>query len=466
MNIFGEALAERGRWYIAIPPLLLIAFLAGLFFLASAGQMRLEKANERVRVSQVRQQALADYLALIRDAEASQRGYLLTGDPQYLVPYRTAAPKLDSALNHLRESYGENAAALVRIRDLRTLTGRKMGEQEATLALYEAQGATRAIQLVRTDFGEQVMDDIRQISNTLRNDEMKELSDATSGWRTDLRVTRWLTAAGAALNILLVVIAFRLVYADLRRRALQATELRGEKADLERLVNDRTQELATLSTHLQSVAEREKYALARELHDELGGLLVASRMDLSWVEQHAPAMESDVKQRIKRIHDYLSAGVDLKRRVVEELRPTLLDSMGLFAAMRWQFKESCGRAGLRCTETYPAEEPSFTPEASIAVFRILQESLTNILKHAQAKAVDVWINIDTKDFTLRISDDGKGISPDRLRAIGSHGLASMRHRVLALGGRFDLDCPIGRGTVLIVSIPIERALAPGTPAAT
>jgi signal transduction histidine kinase len=459
VNIFGEALGERGQWYIAIPPLLLIAFLAGLFFLASAGQIRLEKANERVRVSQARQQALADYLALIRDAEASQRGYLLTGDPQYLAPYRMAAPKLDNALNHLRESYGDDPAALARIRDLRTLTGKKVGEQEATLALYEAQGATRAIQLVRTDFGEQVMDDIRQISTALRNDEMTELSNATSGWRTDLRATRWLTAGGAALNILLVVIAFRLVYKDLDRRSRQATELRGQKEELERLVSDRTQELATLSTHLQSVAEREKHALARELHDELGGLLVASRMDLSWVEQHAPAMEGDVKQRIKRIHDYLSAGVDLKRRVVEELRPTLLDSMGLFAAMRWQFKESCGRAGMRCTETYPQEEPAFTPEASIAVFRILQESLTNILKHAQAKSVDVWVNIGAGEFTLRVSDDGRGIVPDRLRAIGSHGLASMRHRVLALGGRFDLACPVGRGTVLTVSIPTEHALA-------
>ncbi|HZF16315.1 MAG TPA: CHASE3 domain-containing protein [Steroidobacteraceae bacterium] len=465
MNIFGEALGDRGRWYIAIPPILLIAFLAGLFFLASAGQIRLEKANQRVRVSQVRQQALADFLALIRDAEASQRGYLLTGDPTYLAPYRASAPKLDSALNHLRESYDGNAAALTRIRDLRTLTGKKIGEQEATLALYEAQGATRAIQLVRTDFGEQVMDDIRQISSTLRSDETKELTDATSGWRTDLRATRWLTAGGAALNILLVVIAFRLVYKDLHRRSQQTTELRGEKEDLERLVNERTQELATLSTHLQSVSEREKYALARELHDELGGLLVASRMDLSWVEQHTPAMEGDVKQRIKRIHDYLSAGVDLKRRVVEELRPTLLDSMGLFAAMRWQFKESCGRAGLKCTETYPHDEPGFTPEASIAVFRILQESLTNILKHAQARSVDVWVAIDGSEFTLRISDDGRGISPDRLRAIGSHGLASMRHRVLALGGRFELNCPVGRGTVLTVAIPAERVLAAGTSAA-
>jgi signal transduction histidine kinase len=183
-------------------------------------------------------------------------------------------------------------------------------------------------------------------------------------------------------------------------------------------------------------------------------------MDLSWLEQHLPPMDSALQQRVKRIHHNLSAGVDLKRRVVEELRPTLLDSMGLFAALRWQFKESCGSSGLKCTESYPADEPQFAPEAAIAVFRVLQESTTNILKHAKAGSVDVAVTIDDESFVLRITDDGKGIAPDRLAAVGSHGLASMRHRILALGGRFQLDCPSPGGTVLTARIPLARALAP------
>jgi signal transduction histidine kinase len=460
VKIFGEALEDLGRWYIAIPPILLVGFLIGLFLLASAGQTRLEHANDRVHVSQVRQQTLAEFLALIRDAETSQRGYLLTGDKQYLVPYNAALPKLDMTLDHLRESYGDNPQALSHIRQLRSLTGKKIGELEATLALYRAQGAGRAIQLVRTDFGEQVMDDIRKTVGALSEEEAKELADATSGWRSDLKLTRWLTAGGALLNIILVIVASRLVYKDMQRRTQQTTTLRDQKQELEQLVDERTRELATLSTHLQSVSEREKSALARELHDELGGLLVASRMDLSWVERHAPGLAGGVQQRIKRIHEYLSAGVDLKRRVVEELRPTLLDSMGLFAAMRWQCKEAFSRSGVTCTESYPEEEPKLTPEAAIAVFRILQEAITNVLKHAQARAVDVAVEIDDDTFTLRIADDGQGIAEDRMRAIGSHGLASMRHRVLALGGSFDLRSPASGGTVLTARIPMSRALAP------
>jgi len=206
------------------------------------------------------------------------------------------------------------------------------------------------------------------------------------------------------------------------------------------------------------VSEQEKSALSRELHDELGGLLVAARMDLSWLQQRLPTSDPGIAQRFKRIHDSLSAGVDLKRRVVEELRPTLLDNMGLYSALRWQFKESCRRAGLRCTETYPDSEPTFNADAAIGVFRIAQEALTNILKHAEAKSAELLIGIEGGIFMLRVSDDGKGIPPNRLQIPTSHGLASMRHRIAALGGKWEVQSPTSGGTVVTALIPLPRML--------
>jgi signal transduction histidine kinase len=148
----------------------------------------------------------------------------------------------------------------------------------------------------------------------------------------------------------------------------------------------------------------------------------------------------------------------LKRRVVEELRPTLLDNMGLFAALRWQFKETCRRAGLECTESIPEIEPKFNPDAAIGVFRIAQEALTNILKHAEAKSADLAIVIDGNTFVLRVTDDGKGIPPHRVQNVTSHGLASMRHRIAALGGSWDVRSPGGRGTMVTALIPLPRML--------
>jgi signal transduction histidine kinase len=457
MKILGEELGEIGRWYIALPPLLLIGFLVGLFFLAAAGQSRLNAANERVHESQLRQQALSEFIALISDAESGERGYLLTGESSYLQPYTDAVAKVEAALDRVHEAYGGNDDT-PEFRELRILTGKKLGELEDALALFKRRNTAPAVNVVRTDVGKRTMDEISRIIGDMRVAETQELSAATAQWQTDFQESRWVSAAGVILNIGLVLLATRLVYGDMRRRALQATNLRDQKLDLEQQVDERTRELTALSTHLQGVSEQEKSALSRELHDELGGLLVAARMDLSWLQQRLPTTDPSIEQRFRRIHESLSAGVDLKRRVVEELRPTLLDNMGLFTALRWQFKETCRRAGLKCTETIPDSEPKFNPDAAIGVFRIAQEALTNILKHAEAKSADLVIAMEGDTFLLRVSDDGKGIPPQRLQTNTSHGLASMRHRITALGGSWEVRSPSTGGTIVIAQIPMPRML--------
>ncbi|HEY4446809.1 MAG TPA: CHASE3 domain-containing protein [Steroidobacteraceae bacterium] len=463
MKILGEELGKIGRWYIALPPLLLIGFLVGLFFLAAAGQSRLNAANERVHDSQLRQQALSEFIALISDAESGQRGYLLTGESSYLQPYTEAVAKVEAALDRVDEAYGGNDSR--EFQELRILTGKKLGEFEDTLALFKKRGTTPAVNVVRTDVGKRTMDEISRIVGDMRLGEARELSAATAQWQADFQVSRWVSAAGVILNIGLVLLATRLVYGDMRRRAQQAINLRDQKQELEREVDERTRELTALSTHLQGVSEQEKSALSRELHDELGGLLVAARMDLSWLQQRLPTSDPAIEQRFKRIHESLSSGVDLKRRVVEELRPTLLDNMGLFTALRWQFKETCRRAGLKCSERIPDSEPKFNPDAAIGVFRIAQEALTNILKHAEAKSAELTIDIDRENFVLRVSDDGKGIPPNRLQTITSHGLASMRHRIMALGGNWEVRSPTTGGTILTAIIPLSRMLTEPAPLA-
>jgi signal transduction histidine kinase len=292
----------------------------------------------------------------------------------------------------------------------------------------------------------------------LRGRESLELIAAQSHWSKSVTLSRWVTVAGTIFNMLLVGVAARLVYMDMQRRTLQTAELRDQKLRLEREAEDRNRELIELSTHLQGVAEREKAGLARELHDEFGGLLVGARMDVSWAEQQLAGGSPDVRQRLQRVQQNLSAGVDLKRRIIEELRPTLLDNVGLFAALRWQLKVTCRTAGLECSESYPDEEPKFTSEAAIALFRIAQEAFTNTLKHAAAKSVNLSFSVDGEEIAMRISDDGQGIPAGRLTALGSHGLASMRHRVRALSGHLDIDSSPSRGTTLLVRIPAAHAL--------
>ncbi|HWG77953.1 MAG TPA: sensor histidine kinase [Steroidobacteraceae bacterium] len=231
-----------------------------------------------------------------------------------------------------------------------------------------------------------------------------------------------------------------------------------ENEELEGRVRRRTAELSSLSSHLQQIAEKERASLARELHDELGGLLIAVKMDVSWLHKRWPNPTPEIQTRWARVLKVLDDGVDFKRRVVENLHPTLLDNMGLLPAVRWIVEETCGRAGLQYTEIYPEQEPQLTEDAAIMVFRLVQESLVNVVKHAHATHVRVQIEVDAKEMQVLIEDNGGGIEPERLDALSSHGLAIMRHRVRSSGGALQLDVASHGGTRVFARFPLARIL--------
>jgi len=459
VNILSDALDGLGRWYVAVPPFLIISFLAALFFVTGEGQARLQEAGERLQKSAAREHSIDELQSSLSRSVGAQRTYLLTGDSRYVETYNRVVAEVEPRLANLSEAYSGSDASLGSVRDLQVLIGKRLADLSMIMTIQKTQGVAAAVALVKTSVGSDTGAIISDNLDRLRDREGVEHREAAAHWESSLALTRWITLLGTIINMLLVAVATRLVYLDIRRRAGLNAELRDQKLKLEHEVGERTRELVELSTHLQNVSEREKASLARELHDELGGLLVGARMDISWAEQHMTKDDPDLKLRLNRVQQNLAAGVDLKRRIIEELRPTLLDNVGLFAALRWQMKETCAGAGLKCSESYPDEEPRFKSEASIALFRIAQEAFSNILKHSRAKAADISLDMDEETLLLRIADDGIGMPAEQFTAIGSHGLASMRHRVRALGGRMDVRKPASGGTMLIVQIPIANAVA-------
>jgi signal transduction histidine kinase len=418
VDILGEALDGLGRWYVAVPPFLIVGFLATLFFLTGAGQERLQKASGRLQESANRELSIDELQSSIARSVGTQRGFLLTGDEKFLKNYDKIVADVEPRLERLRVAYEGSSANLTDVRNLHVLIGKRLADLSMLVTIQKTQGTASAIALVRTSLGSDTGEAINDVLEQMRYRENQEHAAAEAHWSRSLLLARWITIAGTIFNMLLVGIAARLVYMDMRRRTLQTAELRDQKLQLEREAEGRNRELIELSTHLQSVAEREKASLARELHDELGGLLVGARMDIAWAEQHLIGDNPDLRLRLRRVQQNLAAGVDLKRRIIEELRPTLLDDVGLFAALRWQLKETCGRAGLKCIESYPENEPRFNSEAAIALFRIAQEAFTNILKHSAATSMDITLNITAEKIILQISDDGKGIPAGRRAARG------------------------------------------------
>jgi signal transduction histidine kinase len=460
MTFLSKALDGLGRWYVALPPVLIIALLAALFFITGAGQARLEEAGDRLQNSATREHSVDELQNALSAAVAAQRGYLLTGNADFLGRYDTARASVVPRLDALRRAVEGTPADDSRVRNLQVLIGKRLEDLSLQVSVQQQQGAAAALALVQTRLGTDAGIAILDLLDTMRGQEGVEHVNATRHWAGSLSLSRWIALIGTVLSILLVGIASRVVFSEMRRQTVLTEQLRDQKQHLEREVEQRTQELIALSTHLQRVAEREKANLARELHDELGGLLVGARMDLSWAEQRLAAADPDLRLRLGRVQQNLAAGIDLKRRLIEELRPTLLDNVGLFAALRWQLKETCGNAGIQCIESFPAEEPRFAAEAAIALFRIAQEAFSNVIKHAAAKTVNVSLELAADQLLLRIADDGCGIAPERITASTSHGIASMRHRARALRGQLDLRAPAEGGTVLVVRVPIANALQP------
>lgn len=212
------------------------------------------------------------------------------------------------------------------------------------------------------------------------------------------------------------------------------------------------QQLRALAARLQQVREEERTGIAREIHDELGQALTGLRLDIAWMKRHLP-QDHEVVAQCGSIIQRIDGTLNAVRRIATELRPSVLDQLGLAAACEWQGQEFSARTGLRVTMELSPDDACIPDEIGSPVFRILQESLTNVARHAQATEVTIRL-VQTDDvLALEVSDDGVGIPPERLKGTASLGLVGMRERALACGGQFSIRGRPGGGTTVLLTVP-------------
>jgi signal transduction histidine kinase len=227
-----------------------------------------------------------------------------------------------------------------------------------------------------------------------------------------------------------------------------------ENADLYRRLETRTVELARLSARMIEQHEEERHRLSRELHDETAQVFSAVKMELGVLRD---AARPEHTARLDQVLDLIDTGIRSIRNVTNDLRPSLLDDLGLLPALRSLVADFSERSGIRTALAAPSSLPPLSREAELALFRALQEALSNVLRHAHARSVDVGISISPVGVLLRVSDDGEGppagISAERLELEGHMGLAGMRERITALGGTVRLRRQSGTGALLEVLVP-------------
>ncbi len=214
------------------------------------------------------------------------------------------------------------------------------------------------------------------------------------------------------------------------------------------------EKLRALSARLQSVREEESIRIAREIHDEMGGALTGLKMDISWLGKRLSEAGSEAAhEKLKSMAELIDETIQKVRHIATELRPSVLDDLGLAAAIEWQARDFQKRIEIECAIISLQEEITLNPEKATAVFRIFQEMLTNIARHARATLVEVSLEENDANLILKVSDNGRGIKEQEISDTKSLGLLGMRERALAFGGGVEIIGLEGKGTTVKVSIP-------------
>lgn len=291
----------------------------------------------------------------------------------------------------------------------------------------------------------------------LRDNEERRAQRALDASRADQRVSTLVAAGLSALNIVLFILLFRNLGMQIDSQAKAQKQLITQQEELDQLVNERTRQLEALGWHLQAVSENEKTQLARELHDELGAILTASKMDVAWARRKMQDVEPAIAEKLARALATLDQGIALKRRIIEDMRPTVLANFGLVTALRTLGDEAAQRNGWVLDLQLPNDELQLDEQTEIALFRIAQESLTNAAKYARATQITITLGASHGEVSLHIADNGIGIMPADLTRTHTHGLMGMRQRVAARGGRFDIRRGELHGTAIHVSLPVPTA---------
>jgi PAS domain S-box-containing protein len=267
-----------------------------------------------------------------------------------------------------------------------------------------------------------------------------------------------------------------ITFVDITERKRAADALLQAKQELESRVEERTQALSAaleqlreLSTHAERVREEERTRIAREVHDELGSLLVALKMDVNWLhkrlsdaEAHTDGQEQPLQERMRskcrHMSSQIESAVENVGRIITDLRPSILDHQGLWAALDWQAHEFVQSSEMALHWQMEIAQDLQLPETmAIEVFRIFQEMLSNVGRHSQASQLHVQIQADAQHLTIRVQDNGRGASLEAFEAADAYGIMGMRERALRLNGSIQIESQVGQGCTMELRMPLHHA---------
>lgn len=445
----------RTQWAMPI----IVATVMVLIALNELGYREATAAFKRYEYLRTQRAELHLLLRDVLDAETGQRGYLLTGRNEYLGPYQNALISIGKRIQVLSKSIPGNTARRLDFEAMTREIAAKEAEMALTISLQKNNKDYAWKMLMETDQGMGHMSSIRTMAAGLDNGLAGDMNAAEVEILRTMTGSRIAIAVSATLGLIAVGLYWR------QRDRLAATEtqisqaIKEERDRLELIVEDRTRTLSELAAYLQSIREDERARLARELHDELGALFTAAKIDIARLKQRLPSATPEITERLDHLTQSLNSGIALKRRIIEDLRPSALSTLGLEAALANLIRDSSQRAGIPISANI--EPLTLSDDLEIILFRTTQEALTNVFKHAGARSVEVTLHGYAHHVELAIRDDGVGFDVNVKRP-ASHGIAGMRHRLQSAGGRLEILSAAGKGTAVVASLPHRNAVTPAS----
>lgn len=412
---------------------------------ASAYELR---NNERI--------ALSDKIfSSITSMESGVRGYLLTREKKLLQPFIDREQSLFRYLTALEKSLKDDQTQKIRVDSLRLLITQRIAQFDTEMQFFERS------RVVQKNIHEVIvaapvlMEKIASLLNEIKRVEENQLSikqlDTQNNIINTNKLVLFFGFCVLAVFITMISFVFRNTNARIRAEgeARQLANTMEEKVDQRTIqLHDANSQLQKLATHLQGIREEERLHLSREVHDELGQLASALKLDIDWLQLNSTDENPKAKARIKNAVYILEILIDATRKIAASLRPAMLDELGLTATLKWQCNQFEKTNGIRCVFTEAFDDTAVPSKTSNELFRICQESLTNITRHAKATQVAVSLISNGAVIELTISDNGKGF--DTAIASNHLGLVGMRERALSINGQLTITSSPGEGTTVQV----------------
>lgn len=430
--------------------LLAITAASTLIFINEASFRQSSEAVSHIEAAQKTQGAIHQLLQQMLNAETEQRGYLLTGDARYLALYHSATENINLDLGVLRQLFSHSEEQLADFDVLSRHMMRKLAEMDLSMLMHKDGHKDDWKFLLTTDVGREQMETLREQSAKLASSSIQQIEHGQKQIKQALELSRIGIAATALIGLLAFYMYLLQTNTLMDLGLCEQESLQNERDLLEKQVRERTASLAELATHLQNVREDERGHLARELHDELGALLTAAKLDVARIKSRLGNSQPEAIERLEHLTHTLNSGIALKRRIVEDLRPSSLSHLGLVASLEILAREFEEHSGLSIsTDLEPVE---LGGSAQLTVYRLVQESLTNIAKYANATEAQISLHDFDSYVAVMVKDNGKGFEPKNVSST-SHGLAGMRHRVEAAGGKLTISSSKENGTQIGAVLP-------------